>query len=75
MFDHRRIFRLRRRRDLEDELDEELRTHIELRTEEYLARGMSPEEARAAAERRFGDLASARRAPAAAVTSFPRLTP
>ena len=62
MFDHRRIFRLRRRRDLEEELDEELRTHIELRTEEYLARGMSSEEARAAAERRFGDLDSARRA-------------
>ncbi|HSM03980.1 MAG TPA: ADOP family duplicated permease [Longimicrobiales bacterium] len=64
MFDHRRIFRLRRTRrdDLRDELDEEIRTHLELREEEYRARGMCPEEARAEAERRFGDLEAARRA-------------
>src|SRR4051812_8115618 len=36
------------------EIDDEVSFHIEMRTEEYLRRGMSPEEARRAAERRFG---------------------
>ncbi len=39
-----------------DEIDEEMRFHIEETVEENLAAGMSPDEARRAAERRFGDL-------------------
>ena len=40
-----------------DEVDEELRFHLEQRTRDYIARGMSPEAARAAAAQRFGDTA------------------
>jgi predicted permease len=39
---------------LEEELDEEVRFHLEREIEENIARGMSPEEARMAALRRFG---------------------
>jgi putative ABC transport system permease protein len=39
-----------------DEVDEELAFHLEMRTREYIARGMDPESARRTAERRFGDL-------------------
>jgi len=38
------------------EIDEEVRFHIEMRTEENVRRGMTPEEARRDAERRFGRL-------------------
>jgi putative ABC transport system permease protein len=38
------------------EIEEELRFHIEMRTEENVRRGMEPEEARRDAERRFGRL-------------------
>src|SRR5919107_355488 len=38
------------------EIDEEVRFHIEMRTEENVRRGMSPDEARRDAERRFGRL-------------------
>ena len=38
------------------EIDEEVRFHIEMRTEENVRRGMGPEEARREAERRFGRL-------------------
>src|SRR5919112_1750948 len=38
------------------EIDEEVRFHIEMRTEENIRRGMSPDEARRDAERRFGRL-------------------
>ena len=38
------------------EIDEEVRFHIEMRTEENVRRGMGPEEARRDAERRFGRL-------------------
>src|SRR5918997_2284423 len=38
------------------EIDEEIRFHIEMRTEENIRRGMSPDEARRDAERRFGRL-------------------
>lgn len=37
------------------ELDEELRDHIDRQTEQNLARGMAPEQARLAAERAFGN--------------------
>ena len=43
-----------RRRHLDDELDEEIRAHLEMATEEYLRQGMAPREARLAARRRFG---------------------
>src|SRR5215510_10844556 len=39
---------------LEDELDEEVRFHLEREIKENIARGMSPEEARLAALRSFG---------------------
>jgi putative ABC transport system permease protein len=38
------------------EIDEEARFHIEMRIDENIRRGMSPEEARQDAERRFGNL-------------------
>jgi putative ABC transport system permease protein len=38
------------------EIDEELRFHLDMRTEENVRRGMSPEEARREAEKRFGRL-------------------
>jgi len=40
---------------LERELDDELRSHIEMRTQDNLASGMSPDEARYDARRRFGN--------------------
>jgi putative ABC transport system permease protein len=52
--------RLRALRDSETvhrEIDEEARFHIDMRAEEYVRRGMSPEAARREAERRFGRLA------------------
>ncbi len=39
---------------MEDELDQEVRFHLERETEENVARGMTPEEARSAALRSFG---------------------
>jgi putative ABC transport system permease protein len=41
----------------EAELDEEIRTHLELETEQNIESGMSPEEARYAALRAFGNVA------------------
>ncbi|MEM1305736.1 MAG: permease prefix domain 1-containing protein, partial [Planctomycetota bacterium] len=42
--------------EIDDEVREELRLHLDLLTEENERRGAPPDEARAAAERRFGDL-------------------
>jgi predicted permease len=42
---------------LQDELDEELQHHLDLRTQELQRSGMSPQEARAAAIRQFGNTA------------------
>jgi predicted permease len=42
------------KRTLDAEMDEEMRAHIELRTEANIAAGMNPEEARFAALRQFG---------------------
>ena len=39
---------------LDDRLDEEIRTHLEMQAEELIRQGMSPEDARLAARRRFG---------------------
>ncbi|MDA0329691.1 MAG: ABC transporter permease [Gemmatimonadetes bacterium] len=53
----RRLFRLPTRREgLRDEVDEELRFHLEECAAKYERAGMSPAEARAEAERRFGDI-------------------
>jgi putative ABC transport system permease protein len=41
---------------VENEMDEEIRYHIEKQTEEYTAQGMRPGEARAAARRAIGGL-------------------
>jgi hypothetical protein len=43
------------RRELELEIEEELHLHIELLLRENIQHGMSPEEARAATLKRFGD--------------------
>src|SRR5687768_5723731 len=48
------------RQDPAKELDDELRFHLEQRTRDYIARGMSPEAARQAAAERFGDEARVR---------------
>lgn len=59
---YRRWLRLRLGRgDVERELDEEIETHLQMRTEELIRRGESPERARAEAERRLGGLTQARR--------------
>ena len=52
-----RLRSLFRRDDVERELDDEMRDHIECETRENLRRGMSPADARRAAMRRFGGMA------------------
>jgi predicted permease len=49
-----RLRSLFRRRQVEQELDEELRYHIERQIEEHVAKGMTPDEARDAALRAMG---------------------
>ncbi len=49
-----------RRRKLDQELDEELQMHLDLATEEHIRRGLSEEDARAAARRDFGGLTQTR---------------
>ena len=49
-------------RDPRQEVDDELQFHLEQRMRDYIARGMSPEAARAAAAQRFGDTARVREA-------------
>lgn len=44
------------KKDVDDEVAEELEFHLEMRTHEYIARGFEPAAAREAALRRFGDL-------------------
>jgi putative ABC transport system permease protein len=51
----------RRPEVVRDEVDEELRVHLEMRIDELRAAGMSPEEARRQAVRQFGDLEGTRR--------------
>ena len=46
--------------NVQSDVDEELRFHLEMRVAEYTARGMSPADARRLAERRFGDEQKAR---------------
>jgi predicted permease len=51
----RRLWMLLRRRCFDADLDEEMRLHRELRERELIERGVSPQEARYAAQRRFGN--------------------
>src|SRR5215207_1392847 len=44
------------RASVEDEVDAEFEFHVEMRVREYIARGMDPTAARAAAVARFGDI-------------------
>jgi predicted permease len=55
-----RLWTTIRRRALEDELDEEMRFHIESRTEDNIAAGRNPTEARKVALRQFGNQSLAR---------------
>jgi hypothetical protein len=56
----RPLFRLFGRRDARRDADDEIRLHLELRTRQLIAEGMSPEDARAEALRRFGGVDEAR---------------
>jgi putative ABC transport system permease protein len=51
---------LRQRRAVKQEIDEELRFHLEQRTAENIAAGMTPEEAAREARKRFGNMQSVR---------------
>ncbi len=51
-----RLFGLVRREAVLDDIDEELRLHVEMITEENIEKGMSPDEARLAALRDFGNV-------------------
>ena len=51
----RRLWILLRRRQFDADLEEEMRLHRELREQELIERGLSPKEARYAAQRRFGN--------------------
>jgi len=44
-----------RKNNLEEQLDDELQFHLEMRTQEFIAAGMTPEEARCRAQRLFGN--------------------
>ena len=46
---------LARERGFQNELGDEIQSHIDFMTEENVDRGMSPDEARAAARRNFGN--------------------
>src|SRR5690349_1269755 len=54
----RPLFRFpwRSRSQVADDVDSELQFHLEMRTQELVARGVSPDRARAEAERQFGDV-------------------
>ena|SRR2546422_8565358 len=47
---------LLRRKEADAEMDEELRFHLEMATQAYIDAGMTPEEARYAALRKFGSV-------------------
>ena len=55
-----RLRRFAHRPAVKQEIDEELRFHLEQRTAENIAAGMAPEEALRAARKRFGNLQSVR---------------
>src|SRR5580693_4374235 len=47
---------MRRRKRMMEDLDQDIREHIAMETQENIDRGMSPEEARYAAVRKFGNV-------------------
>src|ERR1044072_480296 len=51
----RRILHYARRDQFDCELEEEMRFHREMKVEEYIAAGMTPEEAHRAARQQFGN--------------------
>src|SRR6266568_4956124 len=51
---HRKVQGLFQKQKLDAEMDEEMRTHIEMRTREHIQAGMPPDHARHAAMRQFG---------------------
>ncbi len=51
-----RLFVGRRPDEIKREIDEELRFHVEMRTQDLVASGMLPEKAREIAAHRFGDI-------------------
>ncbi len=53
---YRRVRALLRSESIHEEIDEEMRFHIDMRTEGNIRAGMSPDEARRDAEHRFGRL-------------------
>src|SRR6185437_9399350 len=57
----RRLLRLVTRRTMQQDADDEIRLHLELRTRQLIGEGMSPSAARAEAERRFGEVDVERR--------------
>ncbi len=46
-----------RRDKMMQDLDEDIRAHIEIETQDNIARGMNPEDARHAAMKKFGNVA------------------
>jgi predicted permease len=54
----RRLRMLMQRRKFDTDLEEEMRLHLELRQEQQIKCGMAPDDARAAARRRFGNVTS-----------------
>src|SRR5438270_2351387 len=57
----RRLLRLVTRRSMQQDADDEIRLHLELRTKQLVDEGMTPSAARAEAERRFGEVDDERR--------------
>jgi predicted permease len=55
-----RLRALLRSRQMDREIDDEIASHLAEATEEYLQKGLSPEEARRAAHRSFGGIAQTR---------------
>src|SRR5580704_8784815 len=47
---------MRRRKRMTEDLDQDIREHIAMETQENIERGMSPKEARYAAVRKFGNV-------------------
>lgn len=66
------LYAVRRRRGVDDDLSDELRSHLELAIDENTAHGMSPGEARTAALRRLGNQALAHEL-AVGAWRFPRI--
>jgi len=52
----RRLFRLAGWRNAQAEVDDEIRLHLQLRADQLVREGLSPDAARAEAERRFGSI-------------------